>query len=67
MKLLIMQSSSASRHFILGRNILLSTLFTNTLNLCSSFSVRYQISQYKTTGKIIILYVLVIYQLPCYV
>jgi hypothetical protein len=35
MKLLIMQSSRAS-HRLLGHNILLSTLFSTTLNLCSS-------------------------------
>jgi len=36
----------------LGPNILLSTLFLNTLNLCSSHSERDQISHpYKTTGK----------------
>jgi hypothetical protein len=37
----------------LGPNILLSTLFSNTLGLCSSLSVRDQVSHpYKTTGKI---------------
>jgi hypothetical protein len=37
----------------LGPNILLSTLFSNTLNLCSSLIVRDQVSHpYKTTGKI---------------
>jgi hypothetical protein len=40
MKLLIMQSSSASRHFLLGSNILLCTLFSNTHNLCSSHSTK---------------------------
>src|SRR5215470_2280724 len=36
---------------LLGPNILLSTLFSNTLNLCSSLSVRDHVSQpYKTTG-----------------
>jgi hypothetical protein len=42
---------------LLGPNILLSTLFSNTLNLCSSLSVRDQVSHpYRTTGKIIVLY-----------
>jgi hypothetical protein len=46
---------------LLGPNILLSTLFSNTLNLCSSFSVRGQFSHlYKATGKIIILHILTV-------
>ena len=41
-------------------NILLSTLFSNTLSLCSSFNVSDLVSQqYKTTGKIIVLYTLI--------
>jgi len=44
---------------MLGPNILLSTLFSNALNLCSSLSVRDQVSHpYKTTGGIIELYTL---------
>jgi uncharacterized membrane protein len=44
---------------LIGPNILLSTLFSNTLNLCSSLNVRDQVSHpYKTTGKIIILLIL---------
>jgi hypothetical protein len=40
---------------LLGPNILLSTLFSNTFSLCSSLSVRDQVSHsYKTTGKIIV-------------
>jgi hypothetical protein len=40
---------------LLGPNIPLSTLFSNTLSLCSSLSVRDQVSHpYKTTGKIIV-------------
>jgi hypothetical protein len=36
---------------VLGPNILLNTLFSNTLSLCSSLSVRDQVSHpYKTTG-----------------
>jgi hypothetical protein len=44
---------------LLGPNILLSTLFSNTLSLCSSLSVRDQVSHpYKTTGRIMVLYIL---------
>jgi hypothetical protein len=40
-------------------NILLSTLFSNTLILCSSLKVRDQVSHpYTTAGKIIVLYIL---------
>jgi hypothetical protein len=40
----------------LGPNIFLSTLFSNTLKLCSFLNVRDQVSEpYKTTGKIILL------------
>jgi hypothetical protein len=42
---------------LFGQNILLSTLFSNTLSLCSSLNIRDQVSQpYRTTGKIIVLY-----------
>jgi hypothetical protein len=53
MKLLIMQSSPDSHHLPpLGPNILLSTLFPNTLSLCSSLSATDQVSHpYKTTVK----------------
>ena len=38
--------------FLLGPNILLSTLFSNTLSQCSSFNVSDQVSHpYKTKGK----------------
>jgi len=38
---------------LLGQNILLSTLFSNTLNLRSSLSVRRQVSHpHKTTNKV---------------
>jgi hypothetical protein len=41
-------------------NILLSALFLNTLNLCSSLYAKYQVSHpYNTTGKIIVLYILI--------
>jgi len=55
MKLLIMESSPVSCHFL----PLLSTLFSHTLNLWSSLTVRDQVSHpYKTTGNIIIVYIL---------
>jgi hypothetical protein len=45
---------------LLGPNILLSTLFSNILSLCSSCSVTDQLSHpYKTTGKIIVLCTLI--------
>ena len=44
----------------LGPNILLSTLFSNTLTLSSSLNISDQVSHpYKTTGKIIVLYILI--------
>jgi len=48
MKLLIMQPSPVTSS-LLGPNILLSTLFSNILNQCSSLSVRDKVSHpYKT-------------------
>jgi len=45
---------------LLGQNILLSTLFSNTLSLCSSLNVSDQVSHpYKTAGNIIVLYILI--------
>jgi len=45
---------------LLDPNILLKTLFSNTLSLRSSLNVSDQVSHpYKTTGKIIILYTLI--------
>jgi hypothetical protein len=45
----------------IGPNILFSTLFLNTFNLCSSFSVRDEFSHpYKTTGKIVVLHILIL-------
>jgi len=49
MKLLIMQSSPAPGHFLLDPNILLSTLFSNTLTLCFSLKmacIPFNITQY---------------------
>jgi hypothetical protein len=43
---------------LLGPNILLKTLFSNTLSLCTSLSMRDQVSHpYKTTGRIVVLYI----------
>jgi hypothetical protein len=45
---------------LLGPNILLSTLFSNTLSLYSSLNVWDQVSHpYRTTGNIIVLYILI--------
>src|SRR5215510_4703773 len=45
---------------LLGPNTLLNTLFSNTLSLCSCLSVSDQVSHpYKTTGRIIVLYILI--------
>jgi hypothetical protein len=45
---------------LLDPNILLSTLFSNTLSLCSSLNVRDQVSHlYKSTGNIVDLYILI--------
>jgi hypothetical protein len=61
MKLLIMQFLPTSHHLSLfGPNILISTLYLNTITLCSSLNVRDQVSYlYRNTGKIIILYILI--------
>ena len=45
---------------LLGPNILLNTIFSNTLSFLSSRNVNDQVSpQYKTTGKIIVLNILI--------
>jgi hypothetical protein len=60
MELLIMQCSQSCCHSLLGPNILLSTLFSNTLNLCSPVNLRGQIAYpYKTRGEIILFYILI--------
>jgi hypothetical protein len=52
----LLHSSTISS--LLCPNILFSTLLSNALNLCSSRSVRDQVPHpYKTTGKIIVLYI----------
>jgi hypothetical protein len=44
---------------LLGPNIPLSTLFSNTLSLCYSLNVTDQVSHpYKITGRITVLYIL---------
>jgi hypothetical protein len=60
MKLLIMQFSPSLCHFFsLRPDTHLSTLFSNILSICSSFNARDQVSHpYRTTGKIILLYIL---------
>jgi hypothetical protein len=62
MKLLVMQLSPPSvTPSLFGPNILLNTLFSNTLSLCSSLTVRDHVSHpYRTTGKIIIMIIMII-------
>jgi hypothetical protein len=58
MKLLIMQFPPITSS-LFGPNILLCTLFSNTVSQSSCLNVRYQVSHtYRTTGEIIILYIL---------
>jgi hypothetical protein len=60
MKLLVMQLSPPSRHSIpLWSKHSTDTLFSNTLSLYSSLTVRDHVSHpHRTTGKIIVLYIL---------
>jgi hypothetical protein len=59
MKLLILQSPVTSSLF--GPNSLLSTLFSNTLSLCSFLNVRDQVSHpCRTAGKIKVLYIQIV-------
>ena len=52
--------------YLLGPNILLNAMFSNTLSFLSSRIVSDQVSHpYKTTGKIIVLYIL-IFKVPYY-
>jgi hypothetical protein len=45
---------------LFGLNIFISTLFSNTLSLCSSLNERYQVLHpYNTTGKSIAFYILI--------
>jgi hypothetical protein len=61
MQLLIMKFSPTTCHFIpLRSKYSPKHPFSNTLNLCSSLNVRDKVSHpYKTTGKIIVLYILI--------
>ena len=55
-----MQSPFPVTSSLLGPNILLNAIFSNTLSFLSSRNVNDQVSHpYKTTGKIIILYILI--------
>ena len=46
---------------LLGPNILLNALFSNTLSLHTSLIANHQVSQpYKTTGRILILYTFIL-------
>ena len=52
---------------LLAPNILLNPLFSNTLSLCSSFNVSDQVSHsYKTTGRIIVLYIFLCLMIQIY-
>jgi hypothetical protein len=54
----LLQSPVSSPLF--DTNILLGILFSNTLSLCSSLNVRDKVLHpYRTTGKIILLYILI--------
>ena len=45
--------------FLLGPNILLSTLLSNTFSLCFSLNISDQVSHpYKTTGIVLVMYIL---------
>jgi hypothetical protein len=59
MKLLVIQLSPPPvTPSLFGPNILLNTLFSNTLSVRSSLTVRDHVSHpYGTTGKIIVLYI----------
>jgi hypothetical protein len=61
MKILIRQfSQPIITSSLFGLNILLSTLFSNTLSLYASLNIRDQVSHpYRTTGKIIVVYTLI--------
>jgi hypothetical protein len=60
MKLLIMQFSPTPITLSLYGPNILNSLFSNTLSLCSSLNVRDQDSHpYKTTGKIIVIYIII--------
>jgi hypothetical protein len=53
MKLLTMQLSPVSCHFLLGPNIHLSSLFFNTLSPCSALNIRDEVPQSNETNGIL--------------
>ena len=58
--ILLVVSPSRATSFLLGPNIPLNALFSNTLVLHSSLNVSDQVSHpYKRTSKIIVLYILI--------
>jgi hypothetical protein len=60
MKFIIMQFFPRSVFLPLGPRILLNTLFSKTVSLCSSFKLRDQVSHpYSTTDKITVLYIFI--------
>jgi hypothetical protein len=60
MNLFTVQFSQSLYYLItLGSDILLSTLFSNTLSLCSLMLETGVSQPYRTTGKIIVLYILI--------
>jgi hypothetical protein len=60
MKLLFMQFSATSCHFIPICPNILNTLLSNTRSLCSSLNVSDQVSHpYRTAGRIVVLYILI--------
>jgi hypothetical protein len=68
MELLIKQFSPTSHHLIslFGPNILLNTVLSNTLSPCLSLKVRDYVSHsYRTTGKIIVVYLMNFMFLDC--
>jgi hypothetical protein len=62
MKLLIVQLPTLPvTSSLLGPNILLRTLFSNTLSLCSFLNMTDKVSHpYKTTGRGMVLYLLLL-------
>jgi hypothetical protein len=67
-KILIMQfSQTLVISSLCGPNILLSSLFSNSLSLCSSLNVKNQVSHpYRTKGKITVLYILIFTFAKCW-
>jgi len=54
----VKSTSYEAPHYV---DVLLSTVFSYILTLCSSLSMREDVSRpYKTTGKIVVLYILIL-------